>query len=73
MLNVVRHQEARAKAEHPLERIMGIEDQESGILITTTDIHLARRIGEALHHAYHGELDFRYAEEGSILRVRWER
>ncbi len=73
ILNVARHQEARAKAEHPMQRIIAIEEQGDGMLITTTDTHLVRGIGEALHHAYHGELDFCYSEEGNILRVRWER
>ena len=73
MLNLARNEEARAKAEHPLQRIMAIQEQEDRILITTTDTHLARGIGEAVHHAYHGELDFHYTEEGNILRVRWER
>jgi NMD protein affecting ribosome stability and mRNA decay len=73
MLHLVRHEEARAKAEHPLERIMKIEDQDGGILITTTDIHLARGIGEALHHAYQGELMYHYNERENLLRVVWER
>lgn len=39
------------RREHPLERIMGIEDTKEGALVTTTDAHLARRIAEALHSA----------------------
>jgi NMD protein affecting ribosome stability and mRNA decay len=73
ILNLARNEERRAKAEHPLHRIMDIEEREDDIRITTTDTHLAHSIGEALHHAYQGELDFRYGEEGNILRVRWER
>ncbi|MFL6647273.1 MAG: hypothetical protein ACJ8LN_03430 [Sulfurifustis sp.] len=30
---------------------------EDGALVTYTDTHLAHGIGEALRHAYHGELD----------------
>lgn len=73
LLRLVRNEEARAKTEHPLKRIMKIEDQDDGTLITTTDIHLARGIGEALHHAYQGELDFHYHEQENLLRVAWER
>jgi len=50
-----------------------IEDQDDGIQITTTDIHLARGIGEALHHAYQGELEYHYNERENLLRVVWER
>ena len=73
ILNLARNQEARAKAEHPVQRIIDIEEQEDGIVITTTDAHLVRSIGEAVHHAYHGELDFQYTEVENILRVHWER
>lgn len=73
LLHQIRNEEARAKAEHPLKRIMKIEDQDNGILITTTDIHLARGIGEALHHAHQGELEFHYNEQENLLRVVWER
>lgn len=63
----------RAKSEHPLERIMTIADEGNGVLVTTTGIHLARGIGEALHHAYHGELEFHYEDEENRLRVHWKR
>ena len=43
------------------------------LLVTTTDPHLARRIGEALHHAYKGELDYHYNKEEKLLRVVWRR
>lgn len=73
LLHVVKNEEERAKAEHPLERIMKVEDEDDGILVTTTDIHLARGIGEALHHAYQGELEFHYNEQENLLRVVWQR
>ena len=52
---------------------MQIEEQTDGIQITTTDIHLPRRIGEALHRAYQGEIDVHYVEEGSTFHVHWKR
>jgi NMD protein affecting ribosome stability and mRNA decay len=69
----VRHCEDGQRREHPLERIMALEDAEDGMLVTTTDIHLARRIGEALHDAYKGELEFHYNKEQNLLRVAWSR
>jgi hypothetical protein len=38
--------------------------------ITTTDIHLTRGIGEALHHA---QLEYHYNDEETLLRVMWQR
>jgi NMD protein affecting ribosome stability and mRNA decay len=73
LLHLATNEEARAKAEHPLKRIMKIEEQDDGVQITTTDIHLARGIGEALHHAYQGELEYHYNEQENLLRVVWER
>ncbi len=60
-------------AEHPLERIMAIERERGGTLVTTTDIHLARRIGDALHDAFKGRLQYRYNREENLLRVSWTR
>jgi NMD protein affecting ribosome stability and mRNA decay len=73
ILALARHQEAKEKAEHPLQRIMKITDQHDGVDITTTDTHMARAIGEALHHAYQGTLDLNYGPEDNVLRVSWFR
>jgi len=71
IMHLVRNHEKRENAEHPLNRIMAVEDKGSETLVTTTDIHLARGIGEALHHAYKGELEFHYNPEQNLLRVSW--
>lgn len=73
ILNVVRHQEAEAKKEHPLCRVIGVQGSKEGMVVTTTDMHLPRRIGEALWHAYHGELKLHYADDARLLRVIWKR
>lgn len=65
--------EERAKAEHPLQRIMAIEDVREGLQVTTTDSHLARGIGEALHDAYKGDLKLRYSRDENLLRATWKR
>lgn len=72
IISLVRHQEERAIKEHPLQRIMDIEDEPEGVLIRTTDIHLARSCGEAVQHAYQGELEFHYNREENLLRVSWQ-
>ncbi len=73
ILHLVRNQEELEKNEHPLHRIMDIEQGPGRIVVKTTDIHLPRRIGEAVHHAFHGDLDFHYEEEAYLLRVNWTR
>ncbi len=73
ILNLCRNEEANAKREHPLHRIMEIVEENGCIKITFTDNHLPRRIGEALFHAYEGDLDFHYAKEDKFIRVTWKR
>ena len=71
---LIRNLEEREKAEHPLKRVMAIEAGEGGgLVVTTTDARLARGIGEALHHAWQGELDYRFTEPENALRVHWTR
>jgi NMD protein affecting ribosome stability and mRNA decay len=73
ILAIARNRESREKAEHPLQRIMAVEDIEGGVQITTTDAHLARAIGDAVHDAYKGELEVKYGEQDNLVRVYWTR
>jgi len=73
ILHIIRHQEELEKPEHPLNRIMKIDNTGEEIVVTTTEIHLPRRIGEALKSAFDGELEFNYDEDGYFLRVGWRR
>ncbi len=73
ILPIVRRQEEIEKAEHPLNRIIGISDEPGRIVVTTTDIHLPRRIVEALKNAFDGEISFHYDEHGYFLRAEWQR
>ena len=73
LVALMRHVEHQERAEHPLQRIMDIADDEQGITVRTTDVHLAHGLGEALRHAYHGDLDSHYSREENLVRVRWTR
>jgi len=70
---LVRNVEAREKSEHPMNRIMAIEAEADATVVTTTDMHLARAIGSALHAAYKGDVDYAYGDEQELLRVTWQR
>ena len=73
ILNLVRNAEAAEKAERPMERIMAIADEAGRALVTTTGIHVARRIGESLARSYQGEMDYRYGDGEDSIRVVWAR
>lgn len=73
ILHLIHNQEAKEKAEHPLERIMDSREEGDALVVTYTGIHLCRGTGEALHHAYQGELDFQHTDKDDVLRVSWQR
>lgn len=71
--NLILNEEKLEKGEHPQERIMAIEEDNDGTAITTTGVHIARRIGEAISRAYKGELKFSYGDWEKSIRVAWSR
>lgn len=73
ILNLAKNIEKLENADHPSNRIIDVEKLDDGIRITTTDIHLPRRIAEALDSAWNGELDMHYDEEGYFIRLAWRR
>jgi len=70
---LARRVEEKEKKNHPLSRVMTVERRPEGVVLSTTDTHLPRRIGEALKHAYHGELDLHYDQDEDFVRVTWTR
>jgi hypothetical protein len=74
MIRLARNQEQAERPEHPLNRIMDIEDEAPDrLVISTTDIHLPRRIGEAVSRAYHGTMAEHFDEDGYFVRIDWNR
>jgi hypothetical protein len=70
--SLVRHVEEREKRDHALKRVIAIEG-DGELLVSTTDAKLARAIGDALHRAYQGDLDYRFTEKENVFRVTWAR
>jgi hypothetical protein len=73
VLTRVRHVEQSERNEHPLHRIIAIEERDADTAVSTTDIHLPHRIGHALKDAWGGNLKTHYDLEGYFTRVHWER
>jgi NMD protein affecting ribosome stability and mRNA decay len=71
IVGLARNEEAAEKSEHPLNRIIDIEQTDQGLTISTTDIHLPRRIAEALKRAFHGDLAMHFDEAGYFVRIDW--
>jgi len=71
--HLIHNLEAKEKAEHPLERIMDINEEADALVVRYTGSHLARATGEALQHAYKGELDYQHTDKDDLFRVNWSR
>ncbi len=73
IFRIVHNLESNEKTEHPSQRVMNIVEDGGSVEITTTDIHLARAIGDALRHAHGGNLEIRYGPDDNVVRVAWNR
>lgn len=73
ILNLVRNVAEQEQQAHPLERVMAITEKKRSARITTTGVHLARRLGEALARAHKGELSFEYLDGEKYIKVSWQR
>jgi len=71
VLRLARNEEKAERDQHPLHRIIQVEERPGGVVVSTTDIHLPRRIGEALRRAYKGRLELHYEKESCLVRVNW--
>ena len=73
LVALVRNEEKREQRLHPLQRIIALRESRGTLEVSTTDIHLARRIGDALSHAWRGTLEIRYSPDEYRVRVNWSR
>ena len=71
ILNLIKSLEHEEHSQHPMQRIISMMPIRLGLEITTTYEHLARRIGDALQSAYHGELQIQYSKGEKLVRVVW--
>ncbi len=69
---LVANVEALERAEHPLERIFEFRDTEDGILITTTGIHIARRIAAKLARRLHRRGVVHYPPEQNLVFIEFD-
>jgi len=53
---------------------MGIDGTDNGgVVITFTDIHLPHSVGEAIRHAYKGDLEIIFPKGTDVVRANWMR
>jgi len=75
LVGLMRNVEEREKSEHPLKRIMAIDEDSDGLTVKVTDGKLALSLGRALKKAYDGQLDQppTTADKENLVRVHWAR
>jgi hypothetical protein len=73
ILRRMRRCEASEKRAHALQRIIAVSEVGGDLVVTTTDNHLARRIGEVLVKAFKGRCAYDYGRDDNLLRVSWSR
>ena len=73
ILRLAHNIESTEKSEHPMNRIIEIRDLGDEIQITTTDVHLPRRIGKAIQDAWDGSLDIHFDAGGYFTSIVWQR
>jgi NMD protein affecting ribosome stability and mRNA decay len=71
LLQRLRNVEQAESAEHPLERIMAVEERGGDLVVTTTGTHLARRIADAIERSFHGHAEARYPPDEATVQVDW--
>jgi hypothetical protein len=73
LVGIARNEADHEAAEHPMHRIVHVDEREGAIEVSTTDIHLPQRIGEAVKRAHRGELTLQYAHDEYAVRAHWQR
>lgn len=73
VINLVQRVEAEEKSQHPMERLIAIQDGSDAALATTTGVHLANRIAHALTASFKGKAEFQYDDAKTRLDVYWLR
>ena len=73
ILNLIRNEEKKAMGLNPLERIIEIEGNGHGLVVSTTHERLAQRLGKSLKRAFSGEVEYRWSRGEKMARVSWNR
>lgn len=73
LVHLIRNEAEHEGKEHPLNRIMQLDEHTGRVHVSTTDIHLPQRIGQALKRAYDGDLEVHLGHDEYSVRAHWRR
>jgi hypothetical protein len=73
LMRLVRNEAESEREQHPMNRIMTVDEHGDHAIVSTTDIHTPHRIGNALERSYQGDLEVQYGDHEYSVRVQWRR
>jgi NMD protein affecting ribosome stability and mRNA decay len=73
IVNMLKNEEEKEVDHNPLDRIMGIVEDENGVRVETTSESLAVHLGRMLYHSYGGDVEYKFSDEQKLARVFWHR
>lgn len=73
IMNMLRNEEKKEVGHNPLDRIMDVIEDKSGVRIETTSENLAIHLGRMLYHSYGGDVEYKFSDEQKLARVFWHR
>jgi hypothetical protein len=73
IVNMLRNEEKKEVYHNPLDRIMGIIEDDEGIRVETTSESMAVHLGRMLYHAYGGSVEYKFSDDQKLARVFWSR
>lgn len=71
--NLIYNTEKAETLERPMERLIQVRHNGGVTHVTTTGVHIARRIGDAVARAYSGETTINYLDGEKRVRISVER
>lgn len=69
VMQLVRTAATAEREEHPLERLMDVVERGGELVVTTTGIHLARRLATQLQRRFHEKPKVHYSEDDTVTVV----
>jgi len=73
-MQLLQHHQERASLEHPMQRIMQIQESlyvPNKIVVTSTCEHLTRDFANAILKSFKGTLNLKYSKTDKFLRADW--
>jgi hypothetical protein len=71
--NLIYNTEKAETLQHPMERLIQVRHENGTVHVTTTGVHIARRIGDAVARAYSGETTINYLDDEKRVRISVQR